>query len=85
VSTSLERYIGTRSFAGEYAHPLEDVLTGYLPFLAGSFVMGAHFHLVFVWFLLRLTEVYEAHSGCVPAATLACAYETDLLLSAHAA
>ena len=29
-------YVATKSVAAEYAHPLEDVLTAYLPYLAGS-------------------------------------------------
>ena len=56
-------YRNTRSFAAEYAHVAEDVLTAYMPFLAGLVLTGAHYHVVFVWFMLRLTEVYEAHSG----------------------
>ena len=56
-------YKNTRSFAAEYAHVVEDVLTAYMPFLAGLVLMSAHFHIVFCWFLLRLTETYEGHSG----------------------
>jgi sterol desaturase/sphingolipid hydroxylase (fatty acid hydroxylase superfamily) len=56
-------YIGTRSFAAEYAHAAEDVLTGYLPYLAGLCLTGAHFHTTNVWFFCRLMETYEAHSG----------------------
>ena len=36
-------YIGTRSFAGEYAHAVEDVLTAYLPFLIGLFFTQAQY------------------------------------------
>ena len=57
------QYKGTRSFAAEYAHLVEDMLTAYLPYVAGLLMMRAHFHVVFVWFLCRLTETYEAHSG----------------------
>jgi sterol desaturase/sphingolipid hydroxylase (fatty acid hydroxylase superfamily) len=56
-------YIGTRSFAAEYAHELEDVLTAYIPFLTGLLLTGAHFHVAACWFFCRLTETYEAHSG----------------------
>ena len=56
-------FIGTRSFAGEYAHVLEDVLTAYIPFLTGLFITRAHFHLVFVWFFIRVIGVAEGHSG----------------------
>ena len=56
-------YIGTISFAGEYAHVFEDVLTAYIPFLAGLFLTGAHFHLVFIWFFFRVLAVAEGHSG----------------------
>eukprot|EP00037_Helgoeca_nana_P012334 m.111876 g.111876 ORF g.111876 m.111876 type:complete len:340 (+) comp21386_c0_seq3:84-1103(+) len=56
-------FVGTISIAAEHAHPIEDALSAYLPFLAGVVLMGAHFHIVFVWFFVRLTEVYEAHSG----------------------
>ena len=60
-------YIGTRSFAAEYAHEVEDVFTAYIPYLLGLFVTGAHFHTVNVWFMCRLCETYEAHSGyCWP-------------------
>ena len=31
-------YIGTRSFAAEYSHDLEQVLTAFIPFLAGVFL-----------------------------------------------
>lgn len=56
-------YIGTRSFAAEHAHAAEDLMTGYLPFLAGLCLSGAHFHTTNVWFFCRLMETYEAHSG----------------------
>ncbi|KAL1500440.1 hypothetical protein AB1Y20_013097 [Prymnesium parvum] len=56
-------YVGTRSFAAEYAHPVEDVLTAYIPFLLGIVLMNAHFHFVFCWFFCKLTETYESHSG----------------------
>lgn len=56
-------YVGTRSFAGEYAHVVEDVLTAYIPFLTGLFLTRSHFHLVFVWFHMRLLTVAENHSG----------------------
>ena len=56
-------YVGTRSFAAEYAHEVEDVFTAYIPYLLGLFVTGAHFHTVNVWFMCRLCETYEAHSG----------------------
>ena len=56
-------YIGTRSFAGEYAHVIEDIITAYIPFLAGLFLTRAHFHLVFVWFFIRVIGVAEGHSG----------------------
>ena len=42
---------------------LEDVLTAYIPFLTGLFITGAHFHLVFVWFFIRVIGVAEGHSG----------------------
>jgi sterol desaturase/sphingolipid hydroxylase (fatty acid hydroxylase superfamily) len=56
-------YVGTRSFAGEYAHFIEDILTAYCPFLCGLFLTRAHFHLVFMWFFLRVNGVAEGHSG----------------------
>ena len=56
-------YIGTRSFAGEYAHMAEDVLTAYIPFLSGLCMTRAHFHLIFVWFFIRVLGVTEGHSG----------------------
>jgi sterol desaturase/sphingolipid hydroxylase (fatty acid hydroxylase superfamily) len=56
-------FVGTRSFAAEHAHPVEDILANYIPFSAGLLLCGAHFHLAFVWFFCRLTEVYESHSG----------------------
>eukprot|EP00035_Acanthoeca_spectabilis_P011568 m.204262 g.204262 ORF g.204262 m.204262 type:complete len:338 (+) comp15381_c1_seq4:430-1443(+) len=59
------QFVGTRSFAAEHAHPIEDVLSAYIPFLTGIAIMGAHFHLVFVWFFVRMTEVYESHSGYI--------------------
>ena len=56
-------FIGTRSFAGEYAHVAEDVLTAYIPFLIGLVATRAHFHTVFFWFFIRLWAVAEHHSG----------------------
>jgi sterol desaturase/sphingolipid hydroxylase (fatty acid hydroxylase superfamily) len=56
-------YKNTRSFAAEYAHVVEDVLTAYIPYLAGLVLMSAHYHIVFIWFLVRLTDTYEGHSG----------------------
>ena len=56
-------FVGTRSFAAEHAHPVEQVLTAYVPFLLGLVLTGAHFHVVFVWFFCRLVQTYEAHSG----------------------
>ena len=43
-------YVGTRSFAAEYAHDVEDVLTAYIPFLTGIVLTGAHFHFIFCWY-----------------------------------
>lgn len=56
-------YVGTRSFAAEYAHEIEDVFTAYIPFLTGIFLTRAHFYMVFMWFFCQLTETYESHSG----------------------
>ena len=56
-------YLAPRSFSAEYAHVVEDVLTAYVPFLLGLFINGSHFHVVNIWFMTRLVETYEAHSG----------------------
>eukprot|EP00966_Prymnesium_polylepis_P273347 6315284-Prymnesium_polylepis.2 len=48
-------YVGTRSFAAEYAHDVEDVLTAYIPFLTGIVLTGAHFHFIFCWYTTVLT------------------------------
>jgi sterol desaturase/sphingolipid hydroxylase (fatty acid hydroxylase superfamily) len=56
-------FVGTRSLAAEHAHPLEQLLTAYVPFLVGLALTGAHFHVTFVWFFSRLLQTYEAHSG----------------------
>lgn len=56
-------YIAPRSFCGEYAHVIEDVLTGYIPFLLGAYLLRSHFHSVNILFLCRLWFVYEGHSG----------------------
>jgi sterol desaturase/sphingolipid hydroxylase (fatty acid hydroxylase superfamily) len=56
-------YVATKSIASEHAHPAEQVLTAYIPFLAGLILTKAHFHVVFIWFFCRLIQVYEAHSG----------------------
>jgi sterol desaturase/sphingolipid hydroxylase (fatty acid hydroxylase superfamily) len=57
------QYVGTRSFAAEHSHPLEQVLTGHVPFLVGLFACRAHFHTTCVWFFCRLIQTYEGHSG----------------------
>ena len=52
--------IGTRSFAAEYAHEVEDVFTAYIPYLLGLFVTGAHFHTVNVLHVPSLRDVRGA-------------------------
>lgn len=56
-------YTGTVSYAAEYAHPVETILSNYLPTLAGCVVMGAHPLLHICWVMIRLQQTYETHSG----------------------
>jgi len=77
-------YVGTRSFAAEYAHDLEDVLTAYIPFLTGIVLTGAHFHFIFCWFFCKLTETYESHSGyCFEGSWLHKIGLTNATIAAH--
>jgi len=54
---------GTVSYAAEYAHPVEVVLSNIIPTLAGVVLMGAHPAVFMVWAVVRLEQTYEAHSG----------------------
>jgi len=56
-------YKGTIGFAAEYAHPLEDVLSGIIPTTIVCALGGAHFLVWFVWIGVRLEKAYETHSG----------------------
>jgi len=56
-------YKGTIGFAAEYAHPLEDLLSGIIPTTIVCALGGAHFLVWFVWITVRLSEAYETHSG----------------------
>lgn len=57
------RFTGTVSFAAEYAHPVEVLLSNHMPTLAGCVLMGAHPLVLFVWLVARLEKTYETHSG----------------------
>ena len=57
------QFVATRSYAAEHSEISEAVFTAYLPYLAGLLLCGAHFHTVNVWFMCRVVETYEAHSG----------------------
>jgi len=65
------QYVATRSYAAEHSEVSEAIFTAYLPYLAGLALVGAHFHTVNVWFMCRIVETYEAHSGYAFAGSLA--------------
>jgi len=56
-------YKGTIGFAAEYAHPIEQIIANQGPTIIGCLVMGVHFHVFFVWLMVRLEQTYETHSG----------------------
>lgn len=56
-------YAASVSYAAEYAHPVEIVLSNYAPTLAGLLVTAAHPLVILGWIAIRLLKTYEAHSG----------------------
>ena len=47
----------------EYAHPIENFLTGALPLLTGPFLLKSHIYTFWVWLCIRIIESMDAHSG----------------------
>lgn len=56
-------YTGSVGFAAEYAHPVEAILANTIPTIGFGLVAGIHPLIFCVWFMWRLEETYEAHSG----------------------
>lgn len=45
----------------EYAHPIEDIFSSLLPFLAGPLLLGSHGVTIAIWLIWRLLETQDAH------------------------
>lgn len=56
-------FVGTVGFAAEFAHPIEQVFSNYLPTIGGSLLFGQHMYVHFQWLAERLEQTYEGHSG----------------------
>ena len=56
-------FTGTVGFAAEYSHPLESLLSNYLPTISGVLFFGSHPLCIIVWIGIRLKQSYEFHSG----------------------
>jgi len=51
------------SITALYAHPVEHVLSNYLPPFLGVLVMGSHVATAWLWFSMALLSTINAHSG----------------------
>ena len=58
-------YNGPISFGAEYAHLIEKIFATLIPTFIGPIIIGAHPLQFVIWFVWRLTEAYEVHSGYV--------------------
>jgi len=56
-------FTGTISFAAEFADPLESLLEAILPSMTAAMLMKSPFLVTLIWMSLRLSQVYEHHSG----------------------
>ena len=57
------QFVASIGFAAEYATPLEGLLANTIPTLLGCFIFGSHFFTILVYFILRIWETVESHSG----------------------
>ena len=57
------RYIGSVSAAAEFAHPIEDVLSAFVPTLGFALYFRIPMLAWLVWLAVRAQETYESHSG----------------------
>ena len=51
------------SITALYAHPLEHVLSNYLPPFLGVLLLGSHVATAWLWFSMALLSTINAHSG----------------------
>eukprot|EP00045_Choanoeca_perplexa_P003762 m.33273 g.33273 ORF g.33273 m.33273 type:complete len:268 (+) comp12216_c0_seq3:255-1058(+) len=49
--------------AAEYAHPVEAILGNVIPFWAGPLLMKSNLWTMLIWFVLRVWEATDSHSG----------------------
>jgi len=56
-------FIQNVGMAAEFAHPVEDILTGAIPTFGPPLLLGCHMSVVSVYFALRMWETLDAHSG----------------------
>jgi methylsterol monooxygenase/4-alpha-methyl-delta7-sterol-4alpha-methyl oxidase len=55
----------TLSFAAEYAHPLDYLVSSLIPSSIGCNILGPklHFYSLLCWYVIRITETADGHSG----------------------
>lgn len=56
-------YVGTVSFAAEFASPIEQVFANIGPTLGGIILVSNNPLCVCIWLMMRLHQTYETHSG----------------------
>lgn len=56
------RFHSNVGIASEFAHPLED-LANTLAFITGPLILGTHLFTLWAWFVVRIWETIDAHSG----------------------
>jgi sterol desaturase/sphingolipid hydroxylase (fatty acid hydroxylase superfamily) len=57
------KYVGTIGISAEYAHPVEQILANFFPFMLYMIAFSVHPLIWAVWMIERLLETYEAHCG----------------------
>jgi sterol desaturase/sphingolipid hydroxylase (fatty acid hydroxylase superfamily) len=58
-------YLTTIGLAGEYCHPIEYAIAGFLPSTLAAILLGKrmHFSSVLIWSAVKTIETVESHSG----------------------
>jgi len=56
-------FINTIGITSEYAHPVEAIISNYVPTLFGPFMLGSHHLTLLIWLCIRVFETIDAHSG----------------------
>jgi len=53
----------TIGISAEYANPVESILSNFVPFVSGPFLLHTHYVFFLAWLAFRLSESIDAHSG----------------------